>query len=613
MEVKNAKVSDNGRRIVVDLKRKRASHCVAYFAEPALAVVGRRPTLNSQSNKLCKRVRSFGSKNSCKSRFRKSLLKNYSNFMKSGPIQRLMFYQNDEWTDFPVELLALIREDFQRKKVAIEVEFNDHHSLMDFFHMIEVDLKTGVQKPIAWIDEAGNCLFPELLSGDMEVNANFQPDLENEQRILYQEPNGTRELKLQLEIEITGADSLGLEEGTEESNTHVKRLKVEEKPVIRHYELEQHDSSDAKSEAKIERFGENKQLVEISPSQNPVYEAMHGELSNDIVQHTFLMGMGSMIDAKDVLEVYHCSSSISQVRFELFQKQLEITKKYRGEANVRFAWLASSREAVSRIMVHGIGINGLPKHKPVYGIGVHLSSANYSLISANYCDVDENGVQHMMFCRVIMGNMELVHPGSEQFHPSSENFDNGVDDLENPSQYTVWSMNANTHIYPEYVVCFRMPPSVKGHAVGNERQSKYDVSGETNSTCCQVQMQIGSSPLNSAVYHNSFGDSVKRSQDKAPVFDSSISKTPKSPWMPFPMLFDAISNKVPANDMLLVNKHYDLFRHKMINRDDFVKKLRLIVGDTVLRSTITSLQCKFSKTLCKSEPADQEQKDVDRS
>lgn len=67
----------------------------------------------------------------------------------------------------------------------------------------------------------------------------------------------------------------------------------------------------------------------------------------------------------------------------------------------------------------------------------------------------------MMLCRVILGNMELLYPGSQQSYPSSEKFDSGVDDLENPSHYIIWHMNVNTHIYPEYVVSFRMPP-VKG-------------------------------------------------------------------------------------------------------------------------------------------------------
>lgn len=68
----------------------------------------------------------------------------------------------------------------------------------------------------------------------------------------------------------------------------------------------------------------------------------------------------------------------------------------------------------------------------------------------------------MLLCRVILGNMEPLHPESQQWHPSDEIYDNGVDDLKNPSHYIVWNMNLNTHIYPEYVVSFRVSPGLEG-------------------------------------------------------------------------------------------------------------------------------------------------------
>lgn len=82
--------------------------------------------------------------------------------------------------------------------------------------------------------------------------------------------------------------------------------------------------------------------------------------------------------------------------------------------------------------------------------------------SVKFCDVDENGVQHMMLCRIIMGSMEQVQPGSEQFHPSCEDFDSGVDSIQNPRLYMIWSTNMNTHIHPEYVVSFKLIPSQRG-------------------------------------------------------------------------------------------------------------------------------------------------------
>lgn len=42
----------------------------------------------------------------------------------------------------------------------------------------------------------------------------------------------------------------------------------------------------------------------------------------------------------------------------------------------------------------------------------------------------------------------------------------------------------------------------------------------------------------------------------------------------------------------------DIFQAKKITRDEFVKKLRLTVGDSLLRSTITELQCKVQFYFC---------------
>lgn len=53
---------------------------------------------------------------------------------------------------------------------------------------------------------------------------------------------------------------------------------------------------------------------------------------------------------------------------------------------------------------------------------------------------------------------------------------------------------------------------------------------------------------------------VKRCTGKLVDHGSSSLKTPKSPWMPFSKLFNAISKEVSLNDMKLVNGHYGLFR-----------------------------------------------------
>lgn len=69
----------------------------------------------------------------------------------------------------------------------------------------------------------------------------------------------------------------------------------------------------------------------------------------------------------------------------------------------------------------------------------------------------------MVFCRVIMGNMERVSGGSSQFHPSSEEFDSGVDKLPYPNRYVVWNMNMTSHVYPECAISFKMTSDVEGN------------------------------------------------------------------------------------------------------------------------------------------------------
>jgi hypothetical protein len=81
--------------------------------------------------------------------------------------------------------------------------------------------------------------------------------------------------------------------------------------------------------------------------------------------------------------------------------------------------------------------------------------------SVGLCDVDEKGVQYMLLCRMILGNMEAVEPGSQEFFPSSEMYDSGVDDCSNPKCYVMWPSHLSTHIRLEYLVSFKLVPKVR--------------------------------------------------------------------------------------------------------------------------------------------------------
>lgn len=81
--------------------------------------------------------------------------------------------------------------------------------------------------------------------------------------------------------------------------------------------------------------------------------------------------------------------------------------------------------------------------------------------SALSSDADENGVRHMLLCRVILGKTEVVPRGSKQFQPSSKEFDSGVDNPLAPRRYIIWNAFMNSHILPEYLLSFKAP-CVKG-------------------------------------------------------------------------------------------------------------------------------------------------------
>ncbi|CAA2992706.1 inactive poly [ADP-ribose] polymerase RCD1-like isoform X1 [Olea europaea subsp. europaea] len=562
----------NGRKIVVDSKKNWAHR------------IGSSVQSNSIVNKLGKRKRTDECQTKCDSHLKKSLLKNYSNFMKSGPPKCLLFYQNGEWNSFPQDVIDAVKEDFLAKKAAIEVQLSDSRIILDILHMVKVDLETGLQKPIAWIDEANRCFLPEIYSANVEMHDNCLTETKRDEEFVGDNQNGAFEINLHLDIGVNGLNNCNMEECVEESNVRAKKVKINQKHLQNNSEVSGDYKDKQISDAKRgQGFDENKLIgEEISSKFKPAFKTV----DSDAVRSMFLMGM-SPLGKVEIVEISKCFSNMLQNRLEIFKKQVEITQMYRGNPNIQYAWLASSKHTVPSIMMYGFGHGG-PEFTTKYGHGAHLTAVNSSYASASYCDVDENGVQHMVLCRVILGNTELLLPGSQQWHPSEEIYDNGVDDLKNPSHYIIWNMNLNTHIYPEYVISFRVPPGVKGPSVGEG--SRLDMSGIT-SQGPQGQLQLDSSPDEWGRNCDTH-EFVNKFPQEAPSIGLSTSKAPKSPWMPFAMLFEAISNKVSPKEMTLVHSQYALFRIKKITRDEFIRKLRLIVGDQLLKSSIIGLQSK---------------------
>ncbi|XP_004241757.1 inactive poly [ADP-ribose] polymerase RCD1-like [Solanum lycopersicum] len=560
MEPKGVGFLDSGRRTVVGEKSKVVTQNLAHLLRASSEKI------SIQSNcdrKLEKRKRIVHCESNSQSHLRISEHKNYLNFKRSRLPLRVLFYQNGEWTDFPQDIIPIVKEDFRAKKTVIEVKVCDFHIILDILHMVQIDVINGLQKPIAWIDEVGRCFFPESYLISSEMLGNFETLSKRTEEFMTTEPDRITDMKLQLDTDLNGLDNRNLEEDVEESNIGYKRNKV--CPLKDSQEVADYKKSDAK----IAQVAENKQNQE-TPS--PDLEASLKFVNAESVKNMFIMGM-NVNPNKCEIKINKCSSNYLTTRLELFEKQVEITQKYRGNSNVRYAWLAASKDLISTIMKYGLAPGG-SKYRPKFGVGVHLSALHCASKSAINCDADENGVHYMVFARVILGNMEPLHCGSEQWHPSDEKYDSGVDDLENPTHYVIWNMNLNTHIYPVCVVSFRIPPGAEGPRVGND--SRIDVSGVN--TCPRGPVEQGS--------HRFQVSLVKLALEEA-------ARIPKSSGVPFSLLIDAISNVVNAEKMNHVTRSYELLGFKKICRDEFEKRLVAIVGLTLLKSTTKSLLCKI--------------------
>lgn len=503
----------------------------------------------------------------------KRTVRNYRNFMKSGLPHRLLFYKNSEWIDFAADIIGLMRDDFQAKKAIIEVACQDQQFLLDFIRMLLIDTKTGLSKPLAWIDEHGKCFFPEIYSEFCVPHGYLMGKNVHAPCV----PNGTHELDSRLDTFASAS------ENSNSGYPHCKnkqskrgRLILENDPMALMGEV----------------VGENDISLPISSKviisgmeQENATAAVISQLACVSVQRFFLSGMYPYVDAKGIVNISRMpiSDQSGEFLFSSFLKHIEITKNLRGLANVRYAWLSTTKSTAEDILLHGVKRVEKPVRGSTYGLGVHLAPVNYPHICATYSDVDEDGLSYMMLCRIIMGNAELINPGSKQFQPTNDYFDSGVDDLQAPKHYVIWDMNMHTHICPDYIVAFRLPAKARELLLGKE-----SASNETGVTC-------GTSPVLKEGNDNPLVMPPNQTQGN----DQAFGRLPKptSPWMPFSMLFASISTKVPAKDMDVVNSYYEEFKKRKINRLELVKRLRHIIGDKLLISTITRLQHKLPSVM----------------
>lgn len=443
------------------------------------------------------------------------------NYLNSGLPHRILFRYQDEWLDFSEPVVQTLIEGFKAEKSSVTLSAGGEPLLFDFLSMVLINLRTREQLSVAWIDEYNKCFFPTSLYDD-------EADEYSEWifGIAASRPHG-REV-----VRAFGSPP-------EVVKRVVMESEVSPRPEILRTKIE-----------KLERDDEGFLMV----------------------QKLFLSGMGPFATPQSIVQVLKCvqKDNIAQMRLNTFERQMSSTVEERGDGNVQYGWFGSNKTDIVGILIHGFGMAGKPI-RASYGTGIYLTPENRAFASVNLCDVDEKGMQHMLLCRVVMGNMEQVSPRSMQYLPSSEEFDSGVDNISSPSCYVVWPAHMNSYIQPEYVVTFKLTPQVRDYLF----------------TLKDVRFHVAK---------------LKIGQDFSafrPVRCETV-KGPNSPWLPFTTLFEVIHDSISPVARELLYQHYDEMKRKILTREDLVKKMRLIIGDQLLVSTLQRLQHSPASWYCDS-------------
>lgn len=418
------------------------------------------------------------------------LVRAFNNFKKSGVPSRFLLFFEDAWVDFAHQVFDELKAGFLAGKTILEVTVDQKSYLFDFLRMIRIDSETGRQNSIAWIDSHGRHFFPKYAADDNDRSNPSQEKLELGRRI--------------------------------NKNLFMSSPQFHHPPVTK----------------KAESYDEN---MEVSSDRWPGAKILRDdEKFYKVVEKLFLSGIKRFITNTVITSINRCSHSsfAGNSRLLSFKLHKSATMESRGNANVKFGWYGTSGNDIAGIMNDGFRQPNSDKLGVAFhGIGIHLSPPHYPYGSALLSEADEDGERHVILCRVIMGNSEKVEAGSTRDHPSNERFDSGVDDIENPKWFVVWSSHMNTHIIPEYIVSFKS----SGHSQGWRKP---------------VGLQKLSSVMN----------------------------------LPFWKLFAEIEKSLPASKMQALDILYNQYKVGKISKENFIKYMRSIAGDKLLISTIKSLK-----------------------
>ncbi|KAG5522205.1 hypothetical protein RHGRI_034400 [Rhododendron griersonianum] len=270
-------------------------------------------------------------------------------------------------------------------------------------------------------------------------------------------------------------------------------------------------------------------------SQHGMTRTEEGNREHEIIKTCFLKGMGFFGNDTNVVAIHQNtnSSPTAQARWERFRIFTQaVEEKCGGNANIKHAWYGASKGEICEIMSHGFISRSRQPEEDGYGLGVYLSPLDFAINGALSSEADEHSLRHLLLCRVILGKIEEICPGSRQFEPSSEHFDSGVDNLSAPRRHIIWSSYMNSHIMPNYVVTFRAA-SLRG---------------------------------------------LETIQTNVPV--------PTSPGIDIPALMSMLSNFLPRSSKVLIEKYHTEFQENKISQVQLIGKMRQLAGENLLSALI---------------------------
>lgn len=447
---------------------------------------------------------------------RPNLANDCVNFLKSGAPNRVMYYKKGSWHNFPEQIMNSLIDEFKGNKSSVVSVMDDEPILVDFLSMTLVNLKTRKQRSVAWFDDTGKRFFPSLFF-DEESDEMPKQDSGN--------VNNT-------------AQGIMLDKVTSSPPEVVKQVVLESSPPV----------------------PQKPSTVDVL--RKKITSVERGSEGFLFVQDLFLSGMNPFATPNNILHVHRYSPNdiTAQCRFEAFERQMKSTKEARGDANVKYGWLGSRKSDIVRILINGLGTTANPVEKAGLSAGVYLSPENRAFTSVGLCDVDEKGVQYMLLCRMILGNVEAVEPGSQESFPSSEIYDSGVDDCSNPKCYVMWPSHLSTHIRLEYLVSFKLAPKVRNYLLDLKGLWFNPSLKELGTDICTLQ----------------------------PVM-CETGEGPTSPWISFRVLFAVIQDNISSVARELIFHHYEELKESIITREEMVKKMIIVVGEKVLLEALKKL------------------------